>query len=68
MIRLGYYVLKMGVKGLWTLLAPIGRRVDVETLDGKTLAIDASIWITQFIKAMRDEEGQTMKVRLEVRE
>lgn len=51
----------MGVKDLWQLLAPIGRRVSVETLEGKTLAIDASIWITQFIKAMRDEEGKMMK-------
>ena len=51
----------MGVKDLWQLLSPIGRRVSIETLEGKTLAIDASIWITQFIKAMRDEEGKMMK-------
>lgn len=47
----------MGVKDLWQLLSPVGRRVSIETLEGKILAIDASIWITQFIKAMRDEEG-----------
>jgi len=29
-------------------------------LEGKTLAIDASIWLTQFIKAMRDENGIMM--------
>ena len=40
----------MGVKDLWQLLAPIGRRVSIETLEGKTLAIDASVWIVQFIK------------------
>jgi hypothetical protein len=67
----------MGVKGLWELLAPCGRRlelsllplvdlalpnslieclllygyrVSIETLDGKVVAVDASIWITQFIK------------------
>ena len=51
----------MGVKDLWQLLSPIGRRVSIETLEGKILAIDASIWITQFIKAMRDEEGKMMK-------
>jgi DNA excision repair protein ERCC-5 len=51
----------MGVKDLWQLLSPIGRRVSVESLEGKILAIDASIWITQFIKAMRDEEGKMMK-------
>ena len=38
---------QMGVKGLWELLAITGRRVSVETLAGKTLAIDVSIWIIQ---------------------
>ncbi|CAN8266105.1 unnamed protein product [Cochlearia groenlandica] len=47
----------MGVQGLWELLSPVGRRVSVETLAGKRLAIDASIWMVQFIKAMRDEKG-----------
>ena len=49
------------MKDLWQLLSPIGRRVSIETLEGKTLAIDASIWITQFIKAMRDEDGKMLK-------
>ncbi|XP_017699575.3 DNA repair protein UVH3 [Phoenix dactylifera] len=48
----------MGVHGLWELLAPVGRRVSVETLAGKKLAIDASIWMVQFMKAMRDEKGE----------
>lgn len=51
----------MGVKGLWRLLLPIGRRINVETLEGKVLAIDASIWLTQFIKAMRDPETGSVK-------
>ncbi len=51
----------MGVKDLWQLLAPIGRRVSIETLEGKVLAIDMSIWITQFIKAMRDDEGKMVR-------
>jgi 5'-3' exonuclease len=51
----------MGVKDLWQLLSPVGRRVSIETLEGKTLAIDASIWITQFIKAMRDDDGNMIK-------
>jgi 5'-3' exonuclease len=46
----------MGVKGLWKLLLPIGRRISLETLRGRVLAIDASIWLTQFLKAMRDPE------------
>ena len=44
----------MGVKGLWRLLLPIGRRISLETLEGQILAVDASIWMTQFLKAMRD--------------
>ncbi|GAU13075.1 hypothetical protein TSUD_173750, partial [Trifolium subterraneum] len=51
----------MGVHGLWELLSPVGRRVSVETLAGKTLAIDASIWMVQFIKAMRDEKGEMVR-------
>ena len=43
--------------GLWELLAPVGRRVNVETLGRKKLAVDASIWLIQFIKAMRTDEG-----------
>lgn len=51
----------MGVKGLWRLLLPIGRRISIETLEGKVLAIDASIWLTQFLKAMRDPETGSVK-------
>nr|DAD31011.1 TPA_asm: hypothetical protein HUJ06_009862 [Nelumbo nucifera] len=51
----------MGVQGLWELLAPVGRRVSVETLAGKRLAIDASIWMIQFMKAMRDEKGEMVR-------
>ncbi|KAJ0841127.1 putative exodeoxyribonuclease I [Helianthus annuus] len=51
----------MGVHGLWELLSPVGRRVSVETLAGKRLAIDASIWMVQFMKAMRDEQGEMVK-------
>jgi DNA excision repair protein ERCC-5 len=51
----------MGVKDLWQLLSTVGRRVNLETLSGKVLAIDMSIWLTQFIKAMRNEDGSMMK-------
>ncbi|KAL8159752.1 hypothetical protein V2J09_001289 [Rumex salicifolius] len=51
----------MGVQGLWDLLSPVGRRVSVETLAGKRLAIDASIWMIQFMKAMRDDRGEMVK-------
>ncbi|GMI05258.1 hypothetical protein TrVE_jg3825 [Triparma verrucosa] len=47
----------MGVHNLWALLLPISRRVSIETLTNKVLAVDASIWLVQFVKAMRDSEG-----------
>ena len=46
----------MGVKNLWRLLLPIGHRVSIETLSHQTLAIDASIWLTQISKACRDPD------------
>lgn len=51
----------MGVKGLWKLVEPVGRTVSLETLEGKVLAVDMSIWLTQFVKAMRDDEGKLVK-------
>ena len=51
----------MGVHNLWQLLAPVGRRVSIETLEGKTLAVDMSVWLTQFIKAMRDDDDEDDK-------
>ena len=50
----------MGVHSLWTLLAPCGRRTSVDALAQKRLAVDASIWLIQFIKAMRDERGEML--------
>ncbi|KAJ3281351.1 DNA repair protein rad2, partial [Borealophlyctis nickersoniae] len=51
----------MGVKGLWTLVEPVARPVRLETLAGKRLAVDASIWLHQFLKAMRDKEGNLLR-------
>jgi len=39
----------MGVQGLWNLVAPAGRRIKIETLEGKVLAIDVSIWLLKMI-------------------
>ena len=68
----------MGVHGLWQILAPVGRRVSIETMRNKVsyvvllpllvkflivlqrVAVDVSIWLTQFLKAMRDEEGNPL--------
>ncbi|THV07342.1 PIN domain-like protein [Dendrothele bispora CBS 962.96] len=50
----------MGVKSLWTLLTPVGRPVMLENMEGKTVAIDSSIWIYQFQATMRAKDGRTL--------
>lgn len=50
----------MGVHGLWKILEPAHRPVKLETLARKRLAVDASIWIYQFLKAVRDQEGNAL--------
>ncbi|CAI2382364.1 unnamed protein product [Moneuplotes crassus] len=44
----------MGVKNLWNLLAPGGKKICMESLEGKILAIDASIWIITFVNAVQN--------------
>ena len=51
----------MGVTGLWTVLAPCARPTKLETLNKARLAVDASIWIYQFLKAVRDKEGNALR-------
>lgn len=51
----------MGVRGLWEVVGPSARPVALESLRDQRLAIDASIWIYQFMKAVRDSEGNAMK-------
>ena len=48
----------MGVKQLWKLLAPYGRYISIETLGTQRLAVDVSIWLEQFARAMIDSRGQ----------
>ncbi|KAF8632252.1 hypothetical protein AX15_001999 [Amanita polypyramis BW_CC] len=50
----------MGVKSLWNLLAPVGRPILLETVEGKAMAIDSSIWIYQFQATMRDKDGRVL--------
>ncbi|KAI4250313.1 MAG: hypothetical protein LQ352_005380 [Teloschistes flavicans] len=51
----------MGVTGLWSILQPCARPIKLETLNRKRLAVDASIWIYQFLKAVRDKEGNALR-------
>jgi 5'-3' exonuclease len=50
----------MGVKSLWQLLEPCGRRIPIEALRNQRLAVDASGWLYQFLKAMRDDKGELL--------
>ncbi|KAI4250110.1 MAG: hypothetical protein L6R40_000282 [Gallowayella cf. fulva] len=51
----------MGVTGLWSIVQPCARPTDISTLNRKRLAVDASIWIYQFLKAVRDKEGNALR-------
>ncbi|KAK9450924.1 uncharacterized protein V1518DRAFT_412085 [Limtongia smithiae] len=50
----------MGVHGLWSIIGPVARPVKLEHLHGKKLAVDASIWIYHFLKAVRDKDGNAL--------
>ncbi|KAG5306890.1 ERCC5 protein, partial [Acromyrmex insinuator] len=47
----------MGVHGLWKLLEASGKSVPLESLEGKVLAIDISIWIYQVLQGYQDRHG-----------
>ncbi|NXI41996.1 ERCC5 protein, partial [Galbula dea] len=51
----------MGVQGLWKLLECAGRPINPETLEGKILAVDISIWLNQAIKGARDRGGGSIR-------
>ncbi|MBE3045263.1 hypothetical protein IMZ48_22470, partial [Candidatus Bathyarchaeota archaeon] len=51
----------MGVTGLWQVVQPCARPTNLATLNRKRLAVDASIWIYQFLKAVRDKEGNALR-------
>ncbi|XP_034048515.1 DNA repair protein complementing XP-G cells homolog [Thalassophryne amazonica] len=50
----------MGVQGLWRLLESTGKPINPETLEGKILAVDISIWLNQAVKGLRDREGNSV--------
>lgn len=47
----------MGVHSFWDIVGPTAKPVRLESLQDKKMAVDASIWIYQFLKAVRDQEG-----------
>ncbi|XP_056134816.1 DNA excision repair protein ERCC-5 homolog [Lampris incognitus] len=51
----------MGVHGLWKLLESTGKPINPETLEGKILAVDISIWLNQAVKGVRDREGNSVQ-------
>jgi DNA excision repair protein ERCC-5 len=51
----------MGVDQLWRLVAPSGKRIAISRLATRRLAVDVSIWLTQFVKAMRDADGNVQQ-------
>ena len=50
----------MGVKGLWSLLEPVGHDTNLETMENKVLAIDVSIWLNQSIKGIRAAKDKSV--------
>ncbi|XP_055020328.1 DNA excision repair protein ERCC-5 homolog, partial [Boleophthalmus pectinirostris] len=51
----------MGVHGLWRLLESTGKPINPETLEGKILAVDISIWLNQAVKGVRDRQGNSVQ-------
>uniref|UniRef100_A0A3P8ZE81 Excision repair cross-complementation group 5 n=1 Tax=Esox lucius TaxID=8010 RepID=A0A3P8ZE81_ESOLU len=51
----------MGVHGLWKLLESTGKPINPETLEGKILAVDISIWLNQALKGVRDRDGNSVQ-------
>ncbi|KJP89066.1 hypothetical protein AK88_01359 [Plasmodium fragile] len=57
----------MGVKGLWSIVAPVGARVNPEIFTGKRIAIDVSIWLYELtyannLKVLRNGAFDNMSV------
>ncbi|XP_066588873.1 DNA excision repair protein ERCC-5 [Prorops nasuta] len=50
----------MGVHGLWRLIDCTGKPIPVESLEGKILAIDISIWIYQVLQGYQDRRGNSI--------
>ncbi|XP_078612247.1 DNA excision repair protein ERCC-5-like [Branchiostoma floridae x Branchiostoma japonicum] len=56
----------MGVHDLWKLLEPTGRPVRMDTLEGKVLAVDVSIWLNQAVMGSWNPRGGNKNPHLKV--
>ncbi|CAH1244600.1 ERCC5 [Branchiostoma lanceolatum] len=56
----------MGVHDLWKLLEPTGRPVKMDTLEGKVLAVDVSIWLNQAVMGSWNPRGGNKNPHLKV--
>ena len=50
----------MGIKNFWPIVEPHGRNISVESLRGKRLAVDFSIWLNQIVRAAKTKDGETV--------
>ncbi|KAF0277616.1 hypothetical protein FOG50_01534 [Hanseniaspora uvarum] len=48
----------MGVHKLWSLLEPSSKPVKLDSLNDQVLAVDASIWLYQFITALKHQKSK----------
>ncbi|OBA26247.1 PIN domain-like protein [Hanseniaspora valbyensis NRRL Y-1626] len=48
----------MGVHKLWTILEPSSKPIKLDSLNDQVLAVDASIWLYQFITALKHQKSK----------
>ena len=48
----------MGIHNFWNVVESSGRTISIETLRGKRLAVDISIWLNQIVRASRTKTGE----------
>ena len=53
-----FFLLRMGIANFWELVQSSGRNISIETLRGKKLAVDVSIWLNQIVRASRTASGE----------
>lgn len=50
----------MGIHNFWSIVESSGRNVSIESLRGKRMAVDISIWLNQIVRAARTKTGETV--------